>query len=525
MVVGEGNDGFVDDLPPAEALCASAQRARRAYLEGRYRQALRQARKTIALDRAAWQGWHCLALVLRKQGKLRQAVEILAQLARRYPEVHEIRQDLGDFVTKLLGDWQLAYRIWHPLQRQPEYARQRGAWSIKRQLYTGTSDPEHLSREIARFAGAYMVNKSTMRGSGQVTHAKGSRQRRKLGLIGTMFRASPVYYLTFGVIRELASEYDLIFFSRESVSDWATTALRSLASEWHDVQGMSVERLAILIRHQNLDVLLDLCGWLDLEVLQALAHRPSRRMYKWVGGQSASTGLPMFDGFISDAAQTPLETQSFYQEPLCLLESGYVTYTPPPYMPNPMVAAEVGYWSVGVVGHPMKVSSRFLAYLRREIRMLDADRPIHLQFIGWRYAHPLLQRRIQHAVFGARGFDVRGQIDLSFIPVKSHEDYLEYIAGLDWIIDTFPYTAGVTALEALALGVPIRTRRGTLCSERHAFSHCHYAGLTDESFLLDEVGAFAPPQVSKSAKSLLAEGCFRLNHSSVAHDLAAVLHM
>ncbi|MEO5377111.1 MAG: hypothetical protein H7832_04915 [Magnetococcus sp. DMHC-6] len=500
---------------------------------GQYRQALHYALQAAQENPHSWQGLHRAALAMRLLGQLPQALQMLAKLHHRFPDIPEIRRDLGDFICKVLGDWQNAWKIWHPLQNRPEFKREMAWLHIKRQIYAGTSSYIKLHQEILQYASTYLTlpevsslpQNTTSLSPSLPSNPLPGKTRLRLGLISTFFRASPVYYLCFGAIRHLALEFDLIFFSRETIADWATDAFKELAYEWYEVKSLSPEALAVFLKQQHLDILVEMCGWLDLQALQAVSSRPARRVYKWIGGQSTTTGLTIFDGFISDVHQTPLPLQSLYSEPLILLPSGYATYTPPPYFPPPQRGSLDGGWQVGVIAHPMKISPPFLHYLRTEMQKLDPQlrEKMSLSFIGWRYGHPLLQKRLTEALWSSSGQE-GSPMQIKFLPTSGHEAFLHAVAALDWVIDTFPYTNGVTALESLALGVPLRTRVGRLFSERHAYSHCRFAGLTHAECDLIQIGAFTPPLFPKKRHSLLAKDCLRLNHVGVAQELVKVFN-
>ncbi|NBO42545.1 MAG: hypothetical protein EBU92_13715, partial [Betaproteobacteria bacterium] len=126
------------------------------------------------------------------------------------------------------------------------------------------------------------------------------RRRPKVGLISPLFNASPVYFLTIASWIRVAKQCDIVIFNRGHTSNWASDEFRQLAVEWQDVQEMDAPKLANHIWESRLDVLYDLGGWMDPIALKALSVKPARQMFKWVGGQSVTTGLESFDGWIGD---------------------------------------------------------------------------------------------------------------------------------------------------------------------------------------------------------------------------------
>ena len=135
-------------------------------------------------------------------------------------------------------------------------------------------------------------------------------KRPRVGLLSNAFCTSPVYFLTIAGWKHVAKGSDIVIFNRGHSKDWATDTFKNLASEWHDVQHMPGLELAKVIADQQIDVLYDLGGWMDPVGLQALSLNPASQQFKWVGGQSITTGLHCFDGWIGDEMQSPKQLQS-----------------------------------------------------------------------------------------------------------------------------------------------------------------------------------------------------------------------
>jgi predicted O-linked N-acetylglucosamine transferase (SPINDLY family) len=278
-----------------------------------------------------------------------------------------------------------------------------------------------------------------------------------------------VGFLTLGALRALAREADLLFFDRGAKADWARAAFQSLAHRWVVCRGLDAATLHRLLHAADLDALIDLGGWTDPDALAAVAARPARRQLKWVGGQSLSTGLRCFDGFIADARQVPPAAAGLYAEPVLHARHGYVTYTAPPYAPAldraaarlPAPAARPAAGVVALVSNPAKISAH-------TARALEQLKPRRLLLVDQRWRHEGTRRAAQRRLGSL--LDVA-----EFVTPATHPDYLQALRELDaTFVDTAPYAMGLTAIELRLLGKPIhcapRSPTALMC-ERHGVAH------------------------------------------------------
>jgi protein O-GlcNAc transferase len=515
------------DLEAEETLCSDrllCLAARCQIRLGHYALALKTAEQATHLAPESLYAQLLLAQAWRMLGKLPQALALTAQLFHRHPAQPKVRQQLADLLTKVGGDWSLADKLMRILVAHPGMQREVAAFGIKQKQYNLAGHCAVLSRDIERFAARYLTLPLAPQcpPMGAPGAASG---RKRIGLVSTLFRFSPVYFLCYGALQLLAQDYDLVFFSRDPLQDRGTQAFKAIATEWHPVQMLSADELARCLRRAALHAVVDMCGWLDVQVLKALSCRPVARQYKWVGGQACTTGLKAFDGFITDAHQSPPGYGGLYTEPLLFMPGGYVSYTAPDYLPAPRLpgSGRAGR-VVGIISHPIKVSEPFLTYLRAQIEQHERDggASVTVQFIGWRYGENATQKRIARAL-GLGESPYAAKVRVEFVATQGHEAFLQSVAALDWVIDTFPYTCGLTALEALAVGVPLRTEPGHHFNQRHGYSHARHAGLADEQILLSRLGALGEPVLEKNGRSLLPMNSARLDHAGLAHSLAKVL--
>lgn len=489
--------------------------------------------KAMQLKPQQWQSALIQAKSLLANGHKTQALELLESLVLAQPATAEVVLELAKLVMQHGGDAARACRLSQPFVGSAHHREAQMVLLIA-QLYDrdGTVSAEALSQDICAFADLHLqlpaqevatppvaLQPQAARAPVQHDRALNLNKRLKVGLLSPQFSVSPVYFFTYGALKCMADEVDFVFFSRGKKKDWATQLFQAMAKDWVDVQLCNAAQLAQVLAAHDLDVLVDLGGWMDPVGLQALSTKPARKMFKWVGGQSATTGLRTFDGYLSDRYQTPQGADHLYSEPLIRLHSGYVSYTPPSYLPPPS-PRQGSTVQLGVIANPAKVSRAFLAELHRllagwEKAKWHGSDGVQLFFIDQRYQQPAIRERIRSALPGAW---------LEFVTPADHLGYLTAVSRLDATLDTWPYSGGLTTIEALAMGVPSFTRAGQLFCELHTQSHCFFAGLKLGACSMAGLNGWMMNPVS-TGRSLLSAQSPRFDHEALASELLFHFHL
>jgi len=408
--------------------------------------------KALAQKPQLWQSMVLLGKAHKALDQIVEAVTCFQNALAVDSNNAEARLALADLSLNQFGEPFAAIEWVKPLKTNPDYKMDAQLTTLMASLYDRLDwdephNAKHLSDSIRDFSSKHLRLPEL-----QLPTLKKSKntKRPRVGLLSPQFFISPVYFLTIEGWRKISKDCDIVIFNRGHKADLGTAEFKSLSSEWHDVQYMNASHLARTIHDSDIDVLYDLGGWMDPVGLTALSAKPARQQFKWVGGQSVTTGLTSFDGWIGDANQSPPKFQSLYSEPLIEVPGSYATYTPPGYMPKPALHKSS---TPCIFANPAKISRPFLARLRK---MPGKKVFIHRQF---RFA------RVQERILAGLGDDSGG---VEFIIPSSHEDALNALNSHGTMIDTFPYSSGLTAREALALGTKIQVLEvGQLFCERH----------------------------------------------------------
>jgi predicted O-linked N-acetylglucosamine transferase (SPINDLY family) len=214
---------------------------------GRFKEAINDAKKALALKPDLWQS----AIILAKS---QQALGLMEDADNSYKAV--LRSNIGNpsallgranLALNQFGDPLAASALVEPLLKHEEYLMDAELTQLMASLYD--HDPHinaHiLSANAKQFAQQHLQlpdqNKRSKKKVNQIT------KRPRVGLLSNAFCTSPVYFLTISGWQYVAKGCDVIIFNRGHTKDWATDAFKSLASEWHEVQYIPALELAKII--------------------------------------------------------------------------------------------------------------------------------------------------------------------------------------------------------------------------------------------------------------------------------------
>ncbi|HEY5293724.1 MAG TPA: peptide-binding protein, partial [Burkholderiales bacterium] len=269
------------------------------------------------------------------------------------------------------------------------------------------------------------------------------------------------------------SRVEVTCYYNYSGEDVVTLRLKSLAARWRSVAGIDDDALCRQIRADRIDILVDLAGHTMHNRLLAFARKPAPIQVSWLGYFN-TTGLATMDYFVSDPWSSPAGQERYYVESLLRLPHTRFCYEPPEYMPevSPLPAQTNGHVTFGCLNNLAKLNDKVLALWAEVLRAIPAatlliqaaaldDAPNRVRF------GKLCER---HGIEPAR-LALRG-----FVPIeRSSASYAE----IDIALDPFPFSGGMTSLEALWMGVPVITLAGETIACRQSASMLMNLGLPE----------------------------------------------
>jgi predicted O-linked N-acetylglucosamine transferase (SPINDLY family) len=301
-------------------------------------------------------------------------------------------------------------------------------------------------------------------------------KRIKLAYLSADFREHVVANIVAGVFEHHDRErFETIALSfRGSDRSPMRRRVEAAFDRFVDVERKSDAELAQLIREMEIDIAVDLMGYSGECRPGVLAFKPAPIQVNYLG-YAGTMGAEYFDYVIADRTVVPEADEACYSEHVARLPDTYLPYdakrAPAPATPT---RAQAGLPPSGFVFASFNNSYKF----RPEsfdvwMRLL---RSIEGSAIWLPASNPAAMRNLEREA-QARGVDPARLVFAPFVP--SPADHLARLSLADLFLDTFPFNAHTTAMDALVAGVPLLTFAGQSFAGRVAASLNIAAGLPE----------------------------------------------
>lgn len=231
--------------------------------------------------------------------------------------------------------------------------------------------------------------------------------------------------------------------------DWVTQLFEE-KTRFRDASTLSDPELHDCIVNDGIDILVDLAGHTAGSRLSVFTSRPAPVQVSWLG-YFATTGLPVMDAFLLDAASVLPDTQSYFCERIALLTSRFC-YSPMPSAPevSEFPLKKNGFLTFGSFNNTAKLNAQVIQLWAQVLKAHTGSRLV----LKWRTLLDVdLQDRLIKA-FAAEGVDPT-RLDLR--GPSTHVNLLADYGDIDIALDPFPFNGGQTTCDALLMGVPVVT--------------------------------------------------------------------
>jgi protein O-GlcNAc transferase len=292
-----------------------------------------------------------------------------------------------------------------------------------------------------------------------------SEDKIRIGYYSPDFRSHSVARLTaelFELHDRSRFEITAFSFGPES-SDSYRKRLEQGFDRFLDVRDRTDLEVATLSREIGIDVAVDLAGFTAHCRTGIFALRAAPVQLSYIGFLG-TMGAPYMDYLIADAAIIPPDSQAYYSEKIIYLPSYQVNDSQRTISERKFTREELGLPDQGFVfccfNSLYKIQpATFETWMRILHRVPDSTLCIHTENADVE----------QNLLNATRRSDVDPD-RMVFAKRLKLEDYLARFRAMDLYLDTWPYTAGTTASDALWAGLPLLTYTGRSFASRCATS-------------------------------------------------------
>jgi protein O-GlcNAc transferase len=300
-------------------------------------------------------------------------------------------------------------------------------------------------------------------------------KRLRIGYFSADFHVHPVGYLIAKVLEvHDRNQFEIYGYSiGPSKDDDMRQRLINAFDVFVDVEDMNDQEVALLARHDKIDIAIDLGGYTKHHRSCIFAYRAAPVQINYLG-YSGSMGANFIDYIIADPVLIPRGYEQYYSEHILRLPNTFMpTDNTREISDRRITRAEVGLPDEAFVfccfNNNFKISQREFDIWMRVLTKVEGSVLWLRNSNAWSEKNLLAQVK-------NRGVDPSRLIFAGRAPMDEH---LGRQKLADLFLDTFTYNAHTTATEALWAGLPVVTKAGKGFSTRAAASLLTAVGLTE----------------------------------------------
>ena len=266
----------------------------------------------------------------------------------------------------------------------------------------------------------------------------------KIGFLSPDFRSHPVASFTLSFLRFLKElGFELSFYSLNLREDSVTERFKELG-DFHACARLRETAIAQKCLSDSIDVLFDLAGYTVGGRPELLAIRPAPLVFSGIG-YPASLQIEGLTGELTDQGGHADWPRPLIQNPL-------LCYEPTEDVPV-IEASSSGDFIWGAYCNAKKINRQTARLWSEVLRATPGSR---LRCMSAQFSKSSERSRV------SRFFDEVGigNVELVEGPVD-YAGYMSEFNAVDGILDTYPFNGATTTLDALIMGVPVVTLKGT----------------------------------------------------------------
>ncbi|HJP39387.1 MAG: tetratricopeptide repeat protein [Gammaproteobacteria bacterium] len=340
--------------------------------------------------------------------------------------------------------------------------------------YLSATTQEQIYAESLKFNTQHATG--LLKGRQPFRNVRNKQRVLRIGYLSPDFREHSVAFFTRRLFGEHNREaVEVTCYADVERPDDLTGQFQAQADHWVPITEMQDEEVATRIRHDGIDILIDLAGHTSQNRLQVFARKPAPIQVNWLGYPN-TTGMKSMDYRLTDSVADPQgEADRLHAEELFRLDNGFLCYQADESLPEGSAPPflQQGHITFGSFNTIKKVTPNVIRTWSRILQTIPDSRLIMK-------SNALEDETTKTSLlqaFGKHDID-RGRIDL-INALPHRRDHMKVYSRVDISLDPFPYNGTTTTCEALWMGVPVISLRGDRHAGRVGASILHHAGLSE----------------------------------------------
>jgi len=404
---------------------------------------------------------HNLGLLLLKQNRLDEAEEVLLRAKSLNPDFAPLYGDLNSIYVRT-GRPREAERALREALSMPDPAFETVSALLFSLNFRSELDAEAVFREHKRLGA--MIDDQADHLPATFGNPHVDQRPLKIGYVSGDFCRHPVGLFMRPVLEQHDLEqFEVHCYSNNPVDDDMTQTLKRAVAHWHPITSLGDPAVADRIRHDGIDILVDLSGHTAHSRLPVFSRRPAPVQVTWLGYLN-TTGLRTMDYRLCDWHTDPSPAgEALHTERLIRLPHSQWCYAPvssapaitQPHPENPDAVV------FGSFNQFAKISDACLELWSSVLQRLpEAQLRVHGVPEG-KTRSAFIERLARHGLDPAR-VSLYGRVRIL--------EYFSSIGDVDVALDAFPYNGATTTLDTLWMGVPIIGLKGDRGIARGTYS-------------------------------------------------------
>lgn len=329
-------------------------------------------------------------------------------------------------------------------------------------------DPDCEDKEMFAEAIRYNDFFSHIKTTEAHTNLLDTKKKLNIGYICHFFHNSISQSLLMPFLKKHNRERIKLFCYSDTEAHEVDAEIKSIADVWRDTKDLDHDALASQIKNDEIDILLELNGHCIMNRYAVIARKPAPVQVSFYN-QCGTTGVTSFDYAMVGDEFNLEKSIPYYSESIYYVKgvTGVAIFPDhfPPVSPPPCLSK--GYITFGSFGAAHKVNVGVVKLWCKVLKQVPNSRFFMKAGVLTHGAYLNAYKQW----FKNEGISLDR---VHFEGYSDHDTMLKCYSQVDIALDTFPYAAGISTMEACWQGVPAITLVGDrYCSQNgKVFNTC-----------------------------------------------------